>query len=114
MKLFRRFKKQVQEQVPAQASAPAPVPTFMLSASRPFEGSRLDALVALVSRKDFSLFLEYLDFTAQEKALKLSSMNLNDPKVLMDARALQAYMAGLTSVGSIVEYLKTLKEDKRS
>lgn len=95
-----------------QPKAPSAVPTFMLSPVAPFEGARLDALIALVSRKDFSLFLEFLDFTAQEKAIKLSSINLNDPKSLSDARALQAYMAGLTSVGSIVEYLKTLKEDK--
>lgn len=105
MMRFRLFKRKEQEPVKA------PVPTFMLSSVQPFEGARLDALVALVSRKDFSLFLEFLDFTAQEKALKLSSINLNDPKALSDARALQAYMAGLTSVGSLVEYLKTLKED---
>lgn len=100
---FKLFKRKE-----PQSEAPSPVPTFLLSPVQPFEGARLDALISLVSRKDFSLFLEYLDFTAQEKALKLSSINLNDPKSLSDARALQAFMAGLTSVGSIVEYLKTL------
>lgn len=105
-KLFKRKEPQL--------GAPSPVPTFMLSPVQPFEGARLDALVALVSRKDFSLFLEYLDFTAQEKALKLSSINLNDPKTLSDAQALQAFMAGLTSVGSIVEYLKTLNRGQNN
>ena len=98
MKLFRRSK-------------PKAVPSFLLSPVEPFQGERLARLVSLVSRKDFSLFLEYLDFTAQEASLKMSSMNLNDKKSLEDAKALQAYMAGLQSVSSIVTYLKTLKED---
>lgn len=86
-------------------------PKFKLSSLEPFEGARLERLVTLVSHKDFSLFLEYLDFTAQEAMFKMSSMNLNDPKVLEDAKALQAYMAGLQSVSSLVSYLKSLKED---
>lgn len=89
------------------------VPTFKLQSVEPFEGERLDRLIALVSLHDFSLFLEYLDFTAQESSFKLSTMNLNDPQTLQKAQALQAYMAGIQSVADIAKYLKTLKEDKQ-
>lgn len=73
-----------------------------------FKGDRLDRLMRLVALEDFSLFLEFLGLTVNEKLTILSSIDLLDDKKRIEAAKLQQQMRGLLFVYDIAEYLKTL------
>ena len=77
-----------------------------------FRGTRLDRLMNLVHSEDFSLFLEYLGLTVNEKLTILSRIDLLDDKQRIEAAKLQQQMRGLLMVYDIAEYLQDLVQPK--
>lgn len=75
-------------------------------ALKPFTGSRLDKLLALVNSEDFLLFLEFLGLTVQEKLTILSRIDLLDDKKRIEAAKLQQQMQGLLMVFDISDYIR--------
>lgn len=77
-----------------------------------FRGARLDRLMTLVNSEDFSLFLEYLGLTVNEKLTILSRIDLLDDKQRIEAAKLQQQMRGLLMVYDIADYLQDLAKPK--
>lgn len=87
-----------------------------------FTGQRRDDLIAIVSDKKFSLFLEYLELTISDKLVTLSSIDLLDDDMRKQAIKLQHQMRGLQLARDIAEDLverakgaasQTNQEDER-
>lgn len=82
----------------------------------PFEGQRLDDLIALLSDKRFSLFLEYLELTISEKLVMLSSIELLDEEQRKQAVKMQNQMRGIRMVidfaTELVERSKALANEE--
>lgn len=70
-----------------------------------FGGEKTSRLIDLVSRKDFSLFLEYLELTISENLVTLSSIDLLDDKMRASAVKLQNQTRGVLAVRDLVEDL---------
>lgn len=66
-----------------------------------------DSLIDLVSQKNFSLFLEYLELTISENLVTLSNMDILDDRMRTQAVRLQNQMRGVLLVRDLVDDLIT-------
>lgn len=71
----------------------------------PFEGSRRDELLSLLTDKRFLLFLEYLELTISEKLVMFSSIELLDEEQRKMAVKMQNQLRGMRLVIDLAEEL---------
>lgn len=70
-------------------------------------GEKRDKLVDLVSGENFSIFLEFLELTISENLVTLSTMDMLDDRMRIQAAKLQNQMRGVLLVRDLVEDLIT-------